>query len=164
MIVIAGVVLGVFLMVGCPKVLCGITAVILKLNVPLPFALQGENESTAIRAASLIRQSREGSSEKSRKISARRTLGQNRSLFGELDQHRISHADPNFGRSFERGLIWDELLDLELQEFNEKMMHLSKIPHRLTHDILMKSGGGPQQQPRGQTAPSGWRRLSRFFR
>ena len=38
-----------------------------------------------------------------------------------LDVERFSHGDPNLGRSIEERIIWRELLDLELQEFDEQI-------------------------------------------
>ena len=83
-----------------------------------------------------------------------------------LDQHRRSHADPNFGRSFEKGLIWDELLDLELQEFEEEMRCQSEAAHSPVPDgrTPTQACGEIPQQLRGHGAPSPWWRLNKLFR
>ena len=82
-----------------------------------------------------------------------------------LDQHRRSHADPNFGRSFEKGLIWDELLDLELQEFEEEMRCQSEAAHSFVSDArtTVKASGEMSQHRGSEGAHPAWWRLDRFF-
>ena len=48
-----------------------------------------------------------------------------------LDVDRISHGDPNLGRPIEKRIIWRELLDLELQEFDEQIERLSEVADTL---------------------------------
>ena len=82
-----------------------------------------------------------------------------------LDQHRKSHADPNFGRSFEKGLIWDELLDLELQEFEEEMRCQSEAAHSHVPNAGTTAPRSEiPQQPQGHGASSPWWRLNKLFR
>lgn len=77
----------------------------------------------------------------------------------------MSHTDPNFGRSFERGLIWDELLDLELQEFDGEMRHPSEAAHSFVSNARTEAPRGeiPQRRESEGARPAWWR-LDRFFR
>ena len=84
-----------------------------------------------------------------------------------LDEKRVVLGDPNLGKSIEERIIWRELLDLELQEFDEQIERLSEVAHRPVTDVgrvTYACGEIPQQQPRREVAPSPWWRLARFFR
>ncbi len=101
---------------------------------------------------------------------ARRSLLDDRSAktaacLDSLDQHRKSHADPNFGRSFEKGLIWDELLDLELQEFEEEIRCQAELAHSHVPNAGTAAPHGEiPQQPQRQASPSPWWHLNKLFR
>ena len=82
-----------------------------------------------------------------------------------LDVERFSHGNPNLGKSVEERIIWRELLDLELQEFDEQIERLSEVAHSLVPDVGVVTHGGseiPQQRPRPVT-PSPWWRLDKLF-
>jgi hypothetical protein len=51
-----------------------------------------------------------------------------------LDWERASSGDPILGKAIEKRLVWRELLDLELQDFDEQIEHLSEIAHNLFPD------------------------------
>jgi len=44
-----------------------------------------------------------------------------------LDQERAYRGDPTFGQSVEERIVWRELLDLELQDFDEEVERRSDI-------------------------------------
>ena len=48
-----------------------------------------------------------------------------------LDWERSSCGDPTLGKAIEKRIVWRELLDLELQEFDEQIERLSEVAHRL---------------------------------
>ena len=48
-----------------------------------------------------------------------------------LDEERAAGADPNLGKAIEKRIIWRELLDLELQEFDQEIERLSEVVHSL---------------------------------
>ena len=52
-----------------------------------------------------------------------------------LDLERIFHGDPNLGKPIEERIIWRELLDLELQDFDEQIERLSKLVHSLVPKV-----------------------------
>ena len=84
-----------------------------------------------------------------------------------LDEERAACGHPNLGKSMEERIIWRELLDLELQEFDEQIERLSAVAHRPVTDVgrvAYACGEIPQQRPRREVAPSPWWRLARFFR
>ena len=84
-----------------------------------------------------------------------------------LDAERACCRDPNLGKGMEERIIWRELLDLELQEFDEQIERLSEVAHRTVPDVgrvTYACGEIPQAQPRRKVAPSRWWRLTRFFR
>jgi hypothetical protein len=83
-----------------------------------------------------------------------------------LDVERISHGEPNLGKSIEERIIWRELLDLELQEFEEEIERLAEAAHSLVADVgtATQAGSETQQQPQDLAAPSSWWRLGRLFR
>ena len=83
-----------------------------------------------------------------------------------LDEERAACGHPYLGKSMEERIIWRELLELELQEFDEKIERLSAVAHRPVTDVgrvAYACGEIPQQQPRRKVAPSPWWRLARFF-
>ncbi len=81
-----------------------------------------------------------------------------------LDVERISHGDPNLGKSIEERIIWRELLDLELQAFDEEIERLSEVTHSLVSDAgAVTLGRDETQQPERQVTPSPWWRLDRLF-
>ena len=82
-----------------------------------------------------------------------------------LDVERSSHGNPNLGRSIEERIIWRELLDLELQEFDEQIERLSEGAHHLVSDARTpaQDRGEIPQQPQGHGAPSPWWRLDKLF-
>ena len=83
-----------------------------------------------------------------------------------LDEERVVLGDPNLGKSIEERIIWRELLDLELQEFDEQIERLSEVGHSLVPDVgtVTHARGEIPQQPQREVAPSQWWRLDRFFR
>jgi hypothetical protein len=98
-----------------------------------------------------------------------------------LDAERACCGDPNLGKGMEERIIWRELLDLELQEFDKELERFSNVTHGLVADggmVARADGGrlrsGPsgsnplswseiKQQPHGEAPPSLWRRLWRFL-
>ena len=70
-----------------------------------------------------------------------------------LDEKRVVLGDPNLGKSIEERIIWRELLDLELQEFDEQIERLSEVGHSLIPDVGMVTRvcGKAQQQPERQS-------------
>ena len=82
-----------------------------------------------------------------------------------LDAERISHGDPNLGRSIEERIIWRELLDLELQAFDEEIERLSEVAHSVVPNVgTVAHGRDETQQPQRPPTPSPWWRLDRLFR
>ena len=84
-----------------------------------------------------------------------------------FDEERAACGHPNLGKSMEERIIWRELLDLELQEFDEQIERLSEVAHPPVPDVgrvTYACSEIPQQQPRREVAPSPWRRLAQFFR
>ena len=99
-----------------------------------------------------------------------------------LDAERACCRDPNLGKGMEERIIWRELLDLELQEFDEEIERFSDVTHGLVADgaVIARADGGRlrsgpsgsnpvswsemKQQPHGEAPPSLWRRLCRFLR
>jgi len=83
-----------------------------------------------------------------------------------LDEKRVVLGDPNLGKSVEERIIWCELLDPELQEFDEQIERLSEVGHSLIPDVgmLTRVCGEAQQQPERQVPTTPWWRLDRFFR
>jgi hypothetical protein len=73
-----------------------------------------------------------------------------------LDVERISHGEPNLGKSIEERIVWRELLDLELQEFEEEIERLAEAAHSLLVDVAPQAGGETTQQPQELAAPSSW--------
>ena len=82
-----------------------------------------------------------------------------------LEEERAGRADPTLGKAIEKRIIWRELLDLELQEFDEEIERLSEVAHSLVPDAGTgrQAGGETQERPQGNTPPSAWRHLGRFF-
>ena len=81
-----------------------------------------------------------------------------------LDAERACCRDPNLGKGMEERIIWRELLDLELQEFDEQIERLSEVARRPVPDVgrvTYTCSEIPQQQPRREVAPSPWWRLAR---
>jgi hypothetical protein len=98
-----------------------------------------------------------------------------------LDEERSSCRDPAPGKALETRIIWRELLDLELQEFDEEIERLSEVAHSFAQEggtVAHADGGQPsslsgssrvfwgeiQQHPRRDKPPSPWWHLGRFFR
>lgn len=48
-----------------------------------------------------------------------------------LEVERLRRADPNFGRALEDKTIWRELLELELQDADERIRRLRDAAERL---------------------------------
>jgi hypothetical protein len=57
-------------------------------------------------------------------------LVKGREYLERLDQERTSRGEPLLGKSIEERIIWRELLDLELQEFDEQ---IERICHAADH-------------------------------
>jgi hypothetical protein len=83
-----------------------------------------------------------------------------------LDVERFAHGKPSLGKSIEERIIWRELLDLELQEFDEQTERLSEVAHSLVPDVgtVTHARGEIEQQPQRPIPPSPWWRLGRLFR
>ena len=99
-----------------------------------------------------------------------------------LHEERSFCGDPTLGKAIETRIIWRELLDLELQEFDEEIERLSEcVAHLLVPEggtVVHAKGGRPsspsgsspvfwgeiQQHPQRDNPPSPWWRLGRFFR
>ena len=65
-----------------------------------------------------------------------------------LDEERIVLSDPNLGKTIEERIIWRELLDLELQEFDEQIERLTDVAHS-----LVPEGGTVAHAERDQQNP-----------
>ena len=99
-----------------------------------------------------------------------------------LHEERSFCGDPALGKAIETRIIWRELLDLELQEFDEEVERLSEC---VAHGLVPEGGtvehaeGGQPSSPSGSSPvfrgeiqqhlqrdklPSPWWRLGRFFR
>ena len=48
-------------------------------------------------------------------------LAEEKSLLDQLDSEREYRSDSNFRKTAEDRIVWGELLDLELQEFDEQL-------------------------------------------
>ena len=83
-----------------------------------------------------------------------------------LDEERAAGGDPNLGKAIEKRIIWRELLDLELQEFDQEIERLSEVVHSLVLDAGTRRQAGveTQQRPHADSPPLPWRHLGRFFR
>ena len=98
-----------------------------------------------------------------------------------LDQERLSGGDPNLCKAIEERIIWRELLDLELQEFDEEIERRSEVAQGPVPDseTVARADGGRssrpsvsspvfrceiQQHPHRDKVPSPWWRLGRFLR
>jgi hypothetical protein len=82
-----------------------------------------------------------------------------------LDVERFAHGNPNLGKTIEERIIWRELLDLELQEFDEQMERLSEVAHSLIPNVgKVTHGCAETQHPQRPATPSPWWRMNRFFR
>jgi len=51
-----------------------------------------------------------------------------------LERERSSCGDPILGKAIEKRIVWRELLDLELQDFDEQIGRLSEVAHNLFPD------------------------------
>ena len=83
-----------------------------------------------------------------------------------LDEERAERGDSTLGKPIEKRIIWRELLDLELQEFDAEIERLSEVAHSLVPDegTVTPAGGETLQQSHGDTPPSPWRHLGWFLR
>ena len=57
----------------------------------------------------------------------RQRLAAEKAGLEQLDAERERRGDSRFGRAAEDRIVWNELLDLELQDIDE---HVSRIVHR----------------------------------
>jgi hypothetical protein len=97
-----------------------------------------------------------------------------------LNEERSSCGDPTLGKAIETRIIWRELLDLELQEFDDEIERRSEVALGLVPEgrtVAHADGGRPSsptgssrlfwgeipQHPQRDKPPSLWWRLSRFF-
>jgi hypothetical protein len=101
-----------------------------------------------------------------RRLPHEERLGLAVAFLERLDEERCSCGDPNLSKAIEERIIWRELLDLELQKFDEDIERLAEFAHILAPNVgtVTQPGGETQQQPQGDIPPSPWRRLGRFFR
>ena len=63
-----------------------------------------------------------------------------------LDEERSSCGNPTAGKAIETRIIWRELLDLELQEFDEEIERRSEVAHCRVRDgetVAQAEGAGP---------------------
>ena len=82
-----------------------------------------------------------------------------------LDVERFARGNPNLGKSIEERIIWRELLDLELQKFDEQIERFSEVAHRFVPGAgQVTHAQGEIEQPQRPTGPSPWWHLDRFFR
>jgi hypothetical protein len=58
-------------------------------------------------------------------------LAEEKACLDYLDLERSRAGDPNFGKTLEDKTIWRELLDLEVQEADERMRHIREAAERL---------------------------------
>lgn len=52
---------------------------------------------------------------------ATQRLAEEKAALDQLDRERESQGDSNFRKTMEDRIIWGELLDLELQDFDEQL-------------------------------------------
>jgi hypothetical protein len=81
-----------------------------------------------------------------------------------LDEERSSCGNPNLGKAIQERIVWRELLDLELQDFDEQIEQLLEAVHSPVPDGgTVAHRGGEMAQPSKEDTPSRWWRLGRFF-
>jgi len=51
-----------------------------------------------------------------------------------IDTDRSTTGDPTIGQAIEMRIVWRELLDLELQDFDDQIQHLCEFAHTLLPD------------------------------
>jgi hypothetical protein len=56
-----------------------------------------------------------------RRAVARQRLTEGKAVLDQLDRERESQGDSDFRKTTEDRIIWGELLDLELQDFDEQL-------------------------------------------
>ncbi|HZT32277.1 MAG TPA: hypothetical protein VFA33_20485 [Bryobacteraceae bacterium] len=74
-------------------------------------------------------------------------LAEGRARLQRLDLERSLSGDPLFGKAIEQRIVWRELLDLELQDFDEQIERICAA----TQDIGERGAGTsapPQGKPR----------------
>jgi hypothetical protein len=47
-------------------------------------------------------------------------------VLGDLELERIERADPQFGKAIENRILWRELLELELQDIDERIERIAE--------------------------------------
>lgn len=62
-----------------------------------------------------------------RRSSLQKRLAGAAACLERLEQARRVRGDPTLGKAVEEGIISRELLDLELQEFDEEIGHLAEV-------------------------------------
>jgi len=59
-----------------------------------------------------------------------RRLADEQAQLERLDAERLRRADASFGRTAEERIVWNELLELELQDLDERMNGIKGAPRR----------------------------------
>ena len=60
-----------------------------------------------------------------------------------LDEERVACGDPKLGTAIEKRIIWRELLDLELREFDEEIERICEVEEDL---LRMWTGAMPDRR------------------
>jgi hypothetical protein len=74
---------------------------------------------------------RRGYMQNPRNATVSHRLAEEKACLDYLDSERFRRGDPNFGRSLEDKTIWRELLELELEEADERIRRIRDAAQRL---------------------------------
>jgi hypothetical protein len=100
-----------------------------------------------------------------RRLSHEERLGLAVAFLERLDEERCSCGDPHLSKAIEERIIWRELLDLELQKFDEDIESLAEFGHILAPDAgTVRHACDEIEQSQRPVRPSPWWHLNRFFR
>jgi hypothetical protein len=58
-----------------------------------------------------------------------------RASLEKLDRQRALSGDPHFGKAAEQSIVWRELFDLELQDFDEQIERICAAARNLSDDL-----------------------------
>jgi hypothetical protein len=58
-----------------------------------------------------------------------------RASLERIDRQRALSGDPHFGKAAEQSIVWRELFDLELQEFDEQIERICASARNLSDDL-----------------------------
>ena len=74
---------------------------------------------------------RRGHMENARTATVPHRLAEEKACLDYLESERFRRGDPNFGKALETKTIWRELLDLELEEADERIRRIRNAAERL---------------------------------